>query len=378
MAPKAKPTGKTSAADEPQTSQQVSDEAVRTGPKLTWSAPVTCLTPAAPRCDQVATIRDGKLWVVGGWGGLRGVLPNHAAVQSYDFIAGSWSTLAVSSEGAHPGLAHCAGAYVEGHGLVLTGGWNGKARTNATSVLSLDTGKWQTVTTVGDRPPPLSFHSCVAVSKKIVVFGGNSAEGQSSESFVLDTTSWSWSTVPSSLGAPAKRSSHTATIVHDYLMVVIGGRGQSETTQALGDVAVFDTSSGHWVIGTRVEGQLPPRYGHAAVAVGNQIVVFGGVGDQGQLLNDVWILNCEKPQTLSWSRAVIATPPAQPAGVAGHSMLESMSGIYCFGGRQDALGYAVTSDLVLLDSSAIAPVASGVQDGGRDDAGMGSPTPVAD
>lgn len=372
------------------------DSHVRTGPRLTWTGPVAPASgPAVARSHNVAGMWDGRLWVIGGLCGTTSKSAvSSVGVQSYDFPTHSWTVVGVSGS-PHPALTQCAGAIVdhaEHRGaMVVVGGWNGRSRVSTTSLFNLETCQWHAVPTTGDRPPPITFHTCTAVGRRLVVVGGNTVDGQTCDVFILDTASWHWNTVPSSVGAPAKRSSHTATLLHDSHIVVIGGRGAGDTTQALGDVAVFDLSGSQWLIGVRVEGQLPPRYGHSAVAVGNDIVVFGGVGDQGQLLNDVWLLNCEKPQLLTWSKAVttptpantatnnaaspvltVVPPPAAqaappqgvPSGRAGCTIIDAMNAVYVFGGRTDALAQRSSAELWHLDCTALTPTGCGGVTGG--------------
>lgn len=220
--------------------------------------------------------------------------------------------------------------------------------------------KWKTLETTGDKPPPLTFATgvCALGGKRFAVYGGNGAEGPSSDVYILDLTTLHWRQLPSA-GCPPKRSSHSACVVRDSMMVVFGGRGvsdlsslslsdglggvsslqnandnttnsksskldakaqaallaaqQNQQQQALpqfantpllmNDFGVFDIASSHWQIGLRVEGLAPPaRYGHTAVSTagGNHIVIFGGIGDQGNLLNDCWVLSFDKPGTIVW------------------------------------------------------------------------------
>lgn len=384
VAAKKAPAAEAASASEQTTERKVSSAS--TGPKMAW---LPSLPASIPRWNHIAAMWDGKLWVVGGASSVAQSKRNAPPpIQIYDFATKGWSTItpADGSAPAHPGTSQATGALVDAQGLVVFGGWNPTAgtRVNTVSVLSLELphAKWTTVATVGnERPPPLTFHSCCAVGKRMIVFGGNHAEGQSNDTYILETSSWSWSIVPSALGAPPKRSSHTATIVNDH-MVVVGGRGDQSTV--LGDVAVFDVSTGHWILGVRVEGQLPPRYGHSAVAVGHNVVVFGGVSEQGALLNDVWVLDCEKLPVLSWSRAsqsaaahMMGTAPPTPAtaataathptptspqvtspsGRAGHTMHESMTGIFVLAGRTDTIGYRSVGDFLVLDSTSLGPAA---------------------
>jgi hypothetical protein len=57
----------------------------------------------------------------------------------------------------------------------------------------------------------------------------------------------------------------------------------------------------------------PPRYDHAVASVGDQMYVFGGIGNDNKVLNDLWVCKGE-----AWSQIDCAIPPPP---LYGHSML---------------------------------------------------------
>jgi hypothetical protein len=152
--------------------------------------------------------------------------------------------------------------------------------------------------------------------------------------YVMDTLTMGWSCT-SPLSAPPKRSSHIAAGINDTFVVIFGGR--SASGDALGDVAVFDTTSMHWMIGVKHDGcgGPAPRYGHAAAVLdGKDVVIHGGIGADGQLLADAWILSMEKPGVVQWRRVAFDATPLRPR--AGHQLVAaSASQIFAIGGRCD-------------------------------------------
>jgi len=103
----------------------------------------------------------------------------------------------------------------------------------------------------------------------------------------IDTKIWRLIPKVAGLGAafPQPRWLHTAVVIDDK-MVVFGGVNPDSVI--LNDVWVYDPDSHHW-LQSKVEGvPILPREGHSAVAVGNSMVVFGGISYAYSPFNDVW------------------------------------------------------------------------------------------
>ena len=96
---------------------------------------------------------------------------------------------------------------------------------------------------------------------------------------LFDPKSQVWSPGPP---APEERAGHTLVTLGSHV-VLYGGINLSLKARR-GDVLVLDTLSMQWSA-PRVAGAIPPpRSGHAAVALpGERMLVFGGIGDSGEL-----------------------------------------------------------------------------------------------
>jgi N-acetylneuraminic acid mutarotase len=293
---------------------------------------------------------DHRILLFGGWAG--GEEGHVAHVHQLDLGPMAWSEIEPSGE-PHPGTSQAAAVDV-GAGLLFFGGWDGKRRTNETTLFQFDQHQWNKYETVGDKPPGLTFHTLSLIGRRVYVYGGNHSEGQNGDVFILDLNANAWGTA-TSLGAPPKRSSHTATVVNDHQIVVFGGRG--ETGNALNDVAVLDGSNGHWAINAKVlDGPAPgPRYGHSASPVGPNVLVFGGTGENRQLLNDLWLLRVDKMTGMQWQKVATEGPP--PSIRTNHCALDNLSSMYVIGGRMDGFG-DVSAQVYALDTSAVAPLPS--------------------
>ncbi|KAG1695850.1 hypothetical protein DVH05_019188 [Phytophthora capsici] len=95
---------------------------------------------------------------------------------------------------------------------------------------------------------------------------------------------------------PAKRGGSTLTQVGSSVYL-IGGANREGTSY--GDVHCFDLESREWAFVKPSSGKLPPRSGHSAVAIGDEIYVFGGLdAAESEIYNDVHIFNT---RTLTWT-----------------------------------------------------------------------------
>ncbi len=141
-------------------------------------------------------------------------------------------------------------------------------------------------------------------------------------------------------GAPPARYNHSATLVGGTRMFVFGGWNG---TKYYDDLYFLDLEVMAW---TKAETSGPapsPRQGHAAILIGNNLVIQGGFCLKAaelktadllrgtpvvsSYLNDIRVLDTD---TLVWSRLRISGAP--PDARYGHTMNISGSDILLFGG----------------------------------------------
>jgi hypothetical protein len=111
-----------------------------------------------------------------------------------------------------------------------------------------------------------------------------------------------------SLFSPEKRGWHSATAVGEFIVVFGGLHIKGKTpkvllnatfdvseVEVLNDIAVYDKLNHSWHKMSdllKKEDQPPPRYGHIAIDLDDhRMLIFGGRGIGGTLLNDTWIYN---------------------------------------------------------------------------------------
>lgn len=72
-----------------------------------------------------------------------------------------------------------------------------------------------------------------------------------------------------------------------------------------------------------VPDELPARHNHTAVMLGDNLVIFGGLGDKGEQLEDMWMFNTKKNV---WCKMESQSAvPVGPVNEVGHQQEGRMS-----------------------------------------------------
>jgi N-acetylneuraminic acid mutarotase len=155
-------------------------------------------------------------------------------------------------------------------------------------------------------------------TEKVYVCGGLAEDGYLDDLWILDTKSWQWSQGGSS--GLRKRAWHTSSIVNDKLLV-FGGQcdlpkesrqDEEDDVKLLDELTMFDFETGVW-FAAHTTGEAPcARSGHSATPIdNNRLVVFGGMNNEGMLMNDVHVLDTV---LFSWSVPKTKGSPIKPRG----------------------------------------------------------------
>ncbi|XP_021889002.1 F-box/kelch-repeat protein At1g51550 isoform X2 [Carica papaya] len=204
-------------------------------------------------------------------------------------------------------------------------------------------------------PSPRASHSLNFVSDCLVLFGGGCEGGRHlDDTWVAHTGKdfqrmLKWQKVTS--GVPSGRFGHTCVVIDNYL-VLFGGindRGDRLNDTWVGQVSGHDNFgiTLSWRLLDVVSSVPPPRGAHASSCIDNQkMVIHGGIGMHGVRLDDTWVLELsESLQSGTWHQ--IVTSPSPPAR-SGHTLTCIREAqLVLFGGR--GLGYDVLNDIWLLE-----------------------------
>ncbi|CAG9462338.1 unnamed protein product [Pedinophyceae sp. YPF-701] len=116
---------------------------------------------------------------------------------------------------------------------------------------------------------------------------------------------------------------------------------------ATNDIHIFDVATGEWTKVTP-DGEAPSaRAAHAAAAVGNMVVVQGGIGPHGLADNDLHVLDFSTPSRPKWHRVVVQGPAPGPR--YAHTLSLVLNRFLVIMGGND--GRSTLSDCWALDTS---------------------------
>ncbi|KAJ7285371.1 hypothetical protein O6H91_05G044500 [Diphasiastrum complanatum] len=290
------------------------------GKKPMWVYPETTGADPPERWGHSACFSDGTLYIFGGCcGGL-----HFSDVLTLDLKTMCWSSLV--STGQQPGTRDSHSAVLVGHRMIIFGGTNGSKKINDVYILDLRTQSWSHPSVKGEPPAPRESHSATLVGdNKVVVFGG-SGEGDGNylnDVHILHLDSMEWTSPEVKGELPACRDSHTAVAIGNQLVVYGGDCGD----RYLGELDILDLQTLTWTkLGMAGGTQPGVRAGHAAVTVGNKMYIFGGVGDRAYY-NDVWMLDIN---SRVWTVLDVVGP--QPQGRFSHVAVLAENDIAVYGG----------------------------------------------
>lgn len=116
----------------------------------------------------------------------------------------------------------------------------------------------------------------------------------------------------------------------------------SSNAKPLNEVWVYNIAERNWFQPLPTEVQPPPRWLHAAVTYQTtKMLIFGGVGNNLMLMNDVWVYN---PESNKWKRSEPALDMPAPLPREGHAMVAtSDKAVTMFGGI--SYGYKPFNDV---------------------------------
>ena len=199
---------------------------------------------------------------------------------------------------------------------------------------------WTKCKMQGNPPKILAGMLVTTLMKRLVFFSGSSGGGDAPKRVhVLDADQLKWESPDVDGHAPQDRLNHSFTTLDNEKMLVYGGRkppavdGEPGAQADFSDVHIllFEKGAWKWAPQSDVAGDGPVvRASHTAclIPVGKKVVVFGGVGSDGNLRNDVQVLTAQNLAKMDWMNIPLAVSkegiPA-PADTAAATAVEADS-----------------------------------------------------
>jgi N-acetylneuraminic acid mutarotase len=161
---------------------------------------------------------------------------------------------------------------------------------------------------VGVPPSPRRSHAAAIIEKCMFVFGGYNGKEHLADLHILDLESMAWQLCVQVCGdLPSPRRQHAMAAVGKHLVIHGGYDGQ----KYLDDIYSFNTDSRIWkrwpiIAPCKEEGasvdnsQLYGRSMQTMVVARQQLVIFGGVCDQGALQDVLFLENAAGKKFFMW------------------------------------------------------------------------------
>mmetsp|Transcript_1956 Transcript_1956/g.2549 ORF Transcript_1956/g.2549 Transcript_1956/m.2549 type:complete len:256 (+) Transcript_1956:104-871(+) len=203
---------------------------------------------------------------------------------------------------------------------------------NSSGLIELNDWVWyEFPQTQKNNPSPRQLHTGVVYGDEWFIFGGFAKDQPLDELWCLSLVTKDWRLMKKSIRAwPKARHSHTATIRSTTSksgkladsMIIFGG--VTENGEILNDVWEYSFKKSSWNK-LETEGDVPvPRWGHSAVIFQNELWVFGGFTNSWN--NDFYCLNLA---TRKWRKI---NAEGAPTARHFHSANVYNDRMYIFGG----------------------------------------------
>ncbi|WAR00752.1 KLDC1-like protein, partial [Mya arenaria] len=332
---------------------------------LAWKRVTDCVFPV--REGQCSCSVGNKMYIFGG------VIHSNTQdlVESNDLLcfdaggfdmfpvaeSGSWSL--IEAKGSIPEPRIAASLVSVDTKLYLYGGLNQESGwMESFYMFDTESKKWSAVESEGSHPSARDKLQGAVIDRLIYYFGGFGPQGSLEEDdwedvdddgddvldeqrmqqaaqfgwfndlYMFDTVTKLWSKpMHMNLGIPTARAAHGMCAVGRNL-IIFGGR---DTEKRTNDIHIYNIDTRKWNLEMEIRGELPAaRSFHTTTAVGNQVIVIGGRGQDNTHLADLHVFDTE---TYEWSQPKLNGEV--PCARGQHSVAVVVGLLVLFGGSSD-------------------------------------------
>jgi N-acetylneuraminic acid mutarotase len=290
-------------------------------------------------------------WIV--WGGYGNALFNTGG--RYNPVTNSWTATSTTNA---PGVRYSHTAVWTGTTMIIWGGYDGNHLSTGAKY-NPSTNSW-TATSTANAPEGRKNHTAVWTGSEMIVWGGSSEDnfGELNTGGRYNPTSNSW-TPTTTVNAPAARNYPTAVWTGGE-MIVWGGNARLFNAVVFNTGGRYNPSANSWVNTGNNNAPLGRRY-HTAVWTGNEMIVWGGDGEEFPALDTGGKYG---PATDDWTAT--STTDA-PDGRRLHTAVWTGSEMIVWGGSDENLlqlntggKYDLISDGWTVTTTANAPAARSI------------------
>ncbi|EDV22699.1 uncharacterized protein TRIADDRAFT_58524 [Trichoplax adhaerens] len=203
-----------------------------------------------------------------------------------------------------------------GNELLVFGGASASDNYNDTWLYNPELGTWKRIAASGQLPAPRTARYCGGIANNIVYIFGGGMNGavpvadQKLHFLHLDEANSSWNVRQVNGNAPLSRQGHTVAVVGNQILIY----GGMTNDGFLDDMHMFDIETNTWSQ-IQPSGDIPPeRAAHAVAVYENDMYIFGGMNSSGAL-NDFYVFQTNRRK---WRK--ISVEGQQPSPRLDHSM----------------------------------------------------------
>eukprot|EP00761_Pharyngomonas_kirbyi_P009852 gb/GECH01009870.1/.p1 GENE.gb/GECH01009870.1/~~gb/GECH01009870.1/.p1 ORF type:complete len:374 (+),score=101.23 gb/GECH01009870.1/:1-1122(+) len=228
---------------------------------------------------------------------------SHAAIVCPRYLLGSQSNLITNDESPFNHNFH--------HHLIILGGCDENTQFDSIHLLDLDSMKWDSFLKNGqnwnidqlqidDFPlQRIGYSYCSFNNHHSLIINGGFDDQFHCDLWLLDIETLTWNQINPSNGTPPGRAHHSINewkpsynsehFEEENKLIVFGGFFEWEYRN---DTIVFDFENNKWIY-YLTQNEPCPRGRHSACVVSDQLFIFGGENQEGNVLNDLWCLRLE-------------------------------------------------------------------------------------
>jgi hypothetical protein len=204
---------------------------------------------------------------------------------------------------------------------------------NDTWIYKNSSNTWENVTGL-ERPPARAGHALVPIwsTYKILLFGGADEVNLFNDTWIFDLVSQSWTKqIPGNL--PSGRNMHAMAPIFGTDNIVLFG-GMNNSSQFMNDTWIYDYSDNNWtqlIMSNSTESHTAPSLA-ALWGTENVLLLNDGVVFESDFTNDTWkpLDSTGTPQNLSFSR-ISEIPNTDNFILFGKNISEGESWLFDFG-----------------------------------------------
>ena len=295
--------------------------------------------------DSHACVRIGNNMYI--FGGSNGENPLNDMF-AFNLVSKTWIKIDATGEIPSAREGH-SGVALSDRYFFIFGGWDGKNIFQNCYLFDFITKKWKMIEyTPGTEPLPRESHSCALLNDCIYIFGGQGTSIKKKNTYYndlfrlkinidksLERVTGVWTKMTSKNGLyPSPRTSHSISPYKDRFLIVIGGEGYSTNNEVMdpeeiiseanenglkeveetnneesdddehapcfpkADIWIYDIEDSTWnVLDIKNSELFLPRFTHSCTVYKDSLIIFGGLKDLKNSIDDLMVLMLEDSET---------------------------------------------------------------------------------